>query len=147
MRRLILLSALLGTLLNLLACGSDPDLMAIRSGIRSISVATENHDAAGITAFIASNYTGVGGSRAGVNDLLQQHFSINKNINIIISDIDIMIADDKQTAMVNVRVLMTGGDGNLPERGRLSAIRSTWNKQEGQWKITRADWKPVLLNF
>ena len=134
-------------LLNLSACGSDPDLEAIREGIRNISVAAENHDTQGVVDYIDNSYQGVGANLQGVTELLQRHFSANKNINLIISNIEIKIADDRQTAKVDIRVLMTGGEGNLPERGRLSAIKSRWGKLDGEWKVIDAAWKPVLLQF
>lgn len=148
MRRLTTFIIVVGILLvNLSACGSDPDMEAIREGVRNISVAAENHDTQGVIVYIDSSYLGVGANYQGVTELLQHHFSTNKNINLIISDIEIMIAEDRQTARVSVRVLMTSGEGNLPERGRLSAIKSRWKKLDGEWKVIEAAWKPVLLQF
>ena len=147
MRQLALKVVLLVIALGITACDTDPDLQTIRSNIREMSVSAENHNEAGITRYISNSYRGVAGTRSGLSTLLQRHFKLNKNINLIISDIEIMIAEDKQTAKVNLRVLMTGGDGNLPERGRLNAIKSTWEKQNGNWLVTGATWKPVLLQF
>ena len=42
---------------------------------------------------------------------------------------------------------MTGGDGKLPDRGRLSAIKSQWKKIGDNWRVVRADWKPVLISL
>ena len=142
-----LLAFMLAGLL-LLGCGSDPDLLAIRESISKLSVAAENHDADGILVYVDNSYTGVGGNRTGVANLLNTHFSLNKNINIIISDINIQLAEDRQTANVSVRVLLTGGnDSKLPERGQLSSIKSTWKKQDKEWRVIKASWKPVLLKI
>ncbi len=134
-------------LLGLCACSSDPDLQYLRNAVGTMSVAAENHNADGILAYIDNSYRGTGGNRAGVANLLQRHFSYNKSINLIISDIEINIAEDKQSARVNVRVLMTGGQGKLPERGRLSAIRSHWKKFNDEWRVVDANWQPVLISL
>lgn len=134
-------------LLALSACTTDPDLQYLRNAVGTMSVAAEQHNANGILAYIDNSYRGTGGNRAGVTNLLQRHFSYNKNINLVISDIEISIADDKQTAKVNVRVLMTGGQGKLPERGRLSAIKSHWKKFNNEWRVIDAQWKPVLISL
>ena len=131
----------------LTGCGSDPDIDALRENIRTMSLAAEEHDTATIIEYLDENYKGVGGSRSGVATLLEQHFGINKNINLIISDIDIILADDRKSAKVNLRMLMTGGQGNIPERGRLNAIKSEWKKTGENWLVTSARWQPVLIQL
>jgi len=49
------------------------------------------------------------------------------------------------TATARFRALVTGGPGWLPESGQLFDFETRWRLQDGDWKVTAADWSPVPL--
>lgn len=38
------------------------------------------------------------------------------------------------------QVLLTGGQGWLPEQGRMMQVQTTWLEEGGEWKLWRAQW-------
>lgn len=52
-------------------------------------------------------------------------------------------SDGGNFAGASFQVLLTGGQGLLPERGRLLAVDSTWLREGDDWLLWRADWTPV----
>jgi len=43
------------------------------------------------------------------------------------------------------RVLLTGGEGWLPESGQMYSIVTRWRDEGGDWKLVSARWKPVVI--
>lgn len=127
-------------------CAENPDELAIKDGIISMAKAVEQHDTDTFMQHIAPAYRDRRGrDNNALRQLLDYYFSTNPEINVIISNMEIEIADARDTAAVRVRVLATGGEGKLPERGRLNEITSEWHKQNDAWRVVQARWRPVLL--
>ena len=49
-------------------------------------------------------------------------------------------SDGGNFASARFQVLLTGGQGLLPERGRAIQVDSTWLREGGDWLLWRADW-------
>lgn len=150
MRRLIASTVVLycSIVLLLAGCGENQDELAIKNGIVSMAKAVENHDADMFLLHIADDYRdNRGNDKKSIRSLLEYYFENNPEINLIISNMEIEFSEAGDTATVKVRVLATGGEGKLPERGRLNEITSNWRKQDDTWSVTRAKWRPVLLNL
>jgi len=50
-----------------------------------------------------------------------------------------------EEAEARFRVLVTGGAGWLPESGRVYEINTRWQRQNDEWLLTGASWKPVAI--
>jgi hypothetical protein len=50
------------------------------------------------------------------------------------------------SADADFRALVTGGPGWIPERGQVYDFSTRWRKEDGDWLLLRADWKPVPLD-
>lgn len=49
------------------------------------------------------------------------------------------------TASATFRVLATGGPNWIPESGQLFEFETSWRREDGEWRVTRADWDPIAL--
>ncbi len=54
---------------------------------------------------------------------------------------------DEFSAEARFNMLVTGGDGWLPERGQMLAIRTEWRKIDGDWQLIAAEWQELDLNL
>ena len=52
----------------------------------------------------------------------------------------------EQTASANFRALITGGRGWIPDQGQVYDFETLWRYQDGEWKLTNANWNPVPLD-
>ncbi len=50
------------------------------------------------------------------------------------------------TASAKFRALITGGPGWIPDQGQFYDFETLWRYQDGEWKLTSADWNPVPLD-
>jgi len=52
----------------------------------------------------------------------------------------------EQTASAKFRALITGGRGWIPDQGQVYDFETLWRYQDGEWKLTSANWNPVPLD-
>ncbi len=50
------------------------------------------------------------------------------------------------TASAKFRALITGGPGWIPDQGQFYDFETLWRYQDGEWKLTSANWNPVPLD-
>ena len=48
------------------------------------------------------------------------------------------------TASAKFRAMITGGPGWIPDQGQLYDFETLWLYEDDEWKLTSADWDPVL---
>jgi hypothetical protein len=48
-------------------------------------------------------------------------------------------------ATASFRLLITGGNGILPDRGRLFEVQTAWVKEGGKWLLLAAEWETVQI--
>jgi len=56
-----------------------------------------------------------------------------------------VIAFGPEEAEARFRALVTGGAGWLPESGQVYEVETRWQRQDDEWLLTSARWKPVLI--
>lgn len=54
-------------------------------------------------------------------------------------------ADGENAASARFRVLVTGGDGWLPESGQIYQVETRWRREGGDWLLYTAHWQPVAI--
>jgi len=70
------------------------------------------------------------------------HFRGNPTVRVYLSNTEISVEGEE--AEVSCHILVTGSQKNLPDRGRLYQIQSSWKKIEGRWQVIDADWEDAL---
>jgi hypothetical protein len=56
-----------------------------------------------------------------------------------------VIALKPEEAEARFRALVTGGPGWLPESGQVYEIETRWLRQDDEWRLISAHWKPVQI--
>ncbi len=52
----------------------------------------------------------------------------------------------EDTASAKFRALITGGPGWILDQGQFYDFETLWRYQDGEWKLTGANWNPVPLD-
>jgi len=68
-------------------------------------------------------------------------FQINRHRHLHAQLLPINIhKDGENTATAQFHILVSGGNGLLPENGQLYAVNSKWIRQDGEWLLQAANW-------
>lgn len=136
---LLLLTLLLG------ACSAPPAEEQIRNELDEAVTAIKARKPREVIAHLTEDFLGQQRmTQDQVRAFMVAQFFRNQNINIVITGLKINVTGD--SAEVNFRAVLSGGQNWLPDRLDYYEINSGWVKQGGDWLIQRADWKPVLAD-
>ncbi|MFV2059400.1 MAG: hypothetical protein ACC653_01880 [Gammaproteobacteria bacterium] len=83
-------------------------------------------------------------SKAELQQLIYFHFIRNRNIETYKWQADIIVKE--QRADVELYVVVSGSNSNIPERGRVFTIKSSWIKIKDSWMINKASWEDAITN-
>jgi len=84
-------------------------------------------------------------STEDVRRFMIAQFFRNQKINIVTTGLNVTV-DNAQQAHASFRVVVTGGMNWIPERLDYYQVETDWIKQDGDWLIRSANWKPVLIS-
>ena len=84
-------------------------------------------------------------STEDVRRFMIAQFFRNQKINIVTTGLNITV-DSAQQAHASFRVVVTGGMDWIPDRLDYYQVETDWVKQDGDWLIRAAKWKPVLAS-
>jgi len=84
-------------------------------------------------------------SNEDVRRFMIAQFFRNQKINIVTTGLNITV-DNTQQAHASFRVVVTGGMEWIPDRLDYYQVETEWVKQDGDWLIRAAKWKPVLAS-
>jgi hypothetical protein len=129
--------------LLLSSCGEDtPDEDRIQQAIDEIVKAVETNSLEIIEDYLHKDFSANGEMDARqVKQLILAHKLRKQNIGINVlknkTSLDEVYIDQAHSSL---SVLMTGG-GRLPNDGAYRNVKLDWMKEDGDWKILRAEWK------
>ncbi len=139
---------LLSIALVLAACSSpeDPE-QQIRHNIKEMQTALAERDNSGFREHLAESFVGVGrGQRTVYKDdvkkMLTGYFLRYKAINVVVTLLNVEL-DELQPglATTTATVGVTGGQRVMPDSARLYKVSGQWQDFDGDWKMTRFEWK------
>jgi ketosteroid isomerase-like protein len=132
------------TLLILAACGKTPPEQALRDSMAGLQAAVEARDASAMQSFLAEDFIGPDRlDRDGARRMATLYLMRHDNIGTTVGPLAVQMQEDH--AQVDFTVALTGGSGRLlPESGQVYAVRSGWRIEDGDWKMTSANWEPDL---
>lgn len=131
------------TLLMLLGCEdpSQPEHM-ITDNITRLEEGIENKDADQVLDLLHDNFgTQSGDDKLWVKRVLALYMLKYNNIEIVTSNMTVEINSDNATA--NFSVLVTGGEGLLPEQGALYKVEMDWRIQDKKWLLIYTNWSQL----
>jgi len=129
----------------ILGCSSELTLeQQIISTIRNMEAHIEAGERSAFMDFVAEDFYGQGGEfkHDQLNAMLLYQLRRHKRVHVQILPITVQAAGVDE-AEARFQVLLTGGDGWMPDTGQLYEVTSVWQDQEGDWRLRSAQWQPV----
>ena len=123
-------------------CSDTSDEDQIKENIQTLQIAVESESP---NDFIDILDKGFLGNQQFNRILIKKYLIINfmrhSDIKIRITHTNIIInKSDTSLATANIKAILTGGKGLLPEQGRLMNIQSHWVKKNKKWVVKIAHW-------
>jgi hypothetical protein len=129
--------------ISLSGCGDSADEEAIRSNMQAMREALQNHDKDRFMKHVAASFRGQYlANRPALEQFVIQQLGNNEKIYIYLADTSIDIQDG--IARVNFYAGTAGGPDQVPERGQLYKVWTSWEQFSGYWQLTNARWRPAL---
>lgn len=124
----------------LVACSTPDEKTRLQETLDELVGAVEARSVTGVQKYFSNDFkTTRHADTQQVKTFMLLQFRQNRVINVFTSDVEINLQQDK--ADVSFNALVTGSSNWLPERGRRFLIESRWIKRDGDWKISRVNWK------
>ena len=128
----------------LAACSRGDPEKALRATIASMAQAIEQHRVGDALEPLTEDFTRESGAfgKQDARRLLAASMLRNEKIQISATITALRIEGDR--AFAKVRVIASGGSGELPERGQTWEFDTVWRRDGAQWKLFNAEWNEGL---
>ena len=137
---------LLGFLL-LGACSEPLTLeQQIIATMRNMEAHVEARERRAFMAYVAADFNGQDGefNRDQLNGLLLYYLRRYKQVNAQLLPVKVE-SRGENIAEASFQVLLTGGEGVLPQSGQLVDVNSSWKRMDGEWMLQSARWTPLRM--
>lgn len=140
----LLLPLLMLLLLN--ACSQEPAMEKLLARVDALEQAVEGRKVDTAMDMLSEDFsTGKGQNRKDAHRLLLFHTMRHQNISVIRSQTEVTPdAAYADQALVRFNVILTGGEGLLPEQGRSYAVESRWTFDGSDWYLNSLQWESLL---
>ena len=142
------LKQLLAALLMLLtACSSELSLeQQITAKLRHMEAHIEAGERRDFMAYVTKDFHGQGGefNYDQLNGMLLYQLRRYKRVHVQMLGVKVLPAGVDE-ADASLQVLLTGGEGWLPDSGQLYQVESLWQQLDGDWMLQSAHWQPVRM--
>jgi len=139
--------SILAMSLMLSACGKEPSVeQQIIASLESMEADAEEGRFMDFMKHIAKDFKGQQGALGRQDFQRFMMLQINENRRVHANFFPIQVIGKPESvgepeATATFRLLVTGGEGLLPERGQLFDVSTGWIRQGGQWLLLNADWE------
>jgi outer membrane biogenesis lipoprotein LolB len=128
----------------LTGCTKTAPEQALRQTVAQMQQAASEKDVSGLMKSVAEDFNGSQGMdqkqfRQYVSLLWLQH----QQIGIQMGPLDVKLTSDDR-ATVNFTVVLSGGDGLIPNQGQIYQVQTGWRLEGSDWRLISADWKQSL---
>jgi ketosteroid isomerase-like protein len=132
-------------LVCLSACGrSESSEQRLRATIEALDAAIEQRDSAAVSELLAEDFVGPDGlDRQGARRLAVATFMRYRDLGVTLGPLELKTTSGHATARFSAA--LTGGSGRmLPDAARLYEVETGWREEDGEWKMTSAQWSARL---
>ena len=130
--------------LGLAACTRTSPEQALRGQMDALQNAIEAREWGGIDEILAGDFVGNGGmDKQEARRVAAALFMRYRNVGVSIGPLRLQMHGD-DGATVDFTAVATGGDGALPESGRIWDVTTGWRLDGNDWQLVSAEWKPKL---
>jgi len=129
----------------ILGCSSELSLeQQIIATIRDMEAHIEAGERREFMNFVAEDFYGQSGelNHDQLNGMLLYQLRRHKRVHAQILPVTVQAAGIDE-AEARFQMLVTGGEGWLPDTGQLYEVVSLWQMQDGEWRLRSAQWQPV----
>ena len=130
-------------LLLLLFAGCSPptaDEAALRRNLEEMQAAIESKDMSRVLDFADPEFVGPNGmDYSDLKNFTRLMLLRQRNVGVTSSGLQIQIHENR--AVVNLNVIVTGGDRFFPDNARSLKVTTTWQRDGADWKLIVADWQ------
>lgn len=124
-------------------CEKTPTVEAIRTHIDAMVDGIERKKPDDVLAYMHDDFsTPDGQDKQWAKRLMLFHMMRQHSINIVTSQLNIT-EQDEFSADAQFHVLLTGGEGLIPQQGALYQVNSQWRLQNGNWLLIHASWSKL----
>jgi hypothetical protein len=129
----------------LCACTRTTPEQRLRDTVASLQAAIQARDTGDIREVLADDFVGAEGlDREGAVRMAQAMFLRHREIGVTMAG-PLQVRMQPGHASVRFEAALTGGSGSvLPDAARLYSVETGWRLDDGNWRLTSADWKPRL---
>ena len=144
-------SASLTGLLLLSACGKAPTVQQqIVASLEAMETAAEEGRPLDLMGHVSKQFKGQQGGMQRADFQRYMLLQLNKNRRMYANffPITVTVTPDvvgAPEATARFRLLVTGGNGLLPDQGRLFDVQTNWIREGGDWMLIGADWKVAQI--
>jgi hypothetical protein len=122
------------------ACSSKSPEDRVQEVIEACQKAAKEHRPGGVLEHIAQDFRDHGGnSRDLLKAILLREMLANKRLGIYITTNEVKVSGTEATA--NLKVVVTGSSGLIPERADGMTIKLKLRDKDGKWEIYFAEWR------
>ena len=138
MKKIILLSVLL---LLISACSQPKnDETLILEQISILESSIEQHNHSDFMDIVASNYHDpINNNKKSLQAMLLVYFLRFKDISVLLSNTTVEIHSIRTDA--HSQVIITGGQGLIPDTARHYKVHSCWKKEADVWLLSCLEWQ------
>ena len=117
------------------------------AAIREMETQIENGERRSFISHVAEDFNGQNGqlNRQELQRLVIYQLNRHQRLHAQLFPISV-IETSEESASATFRALITGGPGWIPDQGQLYDFETFWRYQDGEWKLTSANWNPVRLD-
>ncbi len=131
------------------ACRRTGPEQQLRQDVAQLQAGVQARDLSSIRSALADDFDGPEGmDRNAAVRLAQVMYLRNQRINAVFGPLRVTLlpsAANPDHATVEFSAALTGGSvGALPDTARVYQVRTGWRLQDGDWRMTSADWTSAL---
>ncbi|GAA5074420.1 nuclear transport factor 2 family protein [Lysobacter panacisoli] len=128
----------------LFGCARTPPEQRLRETVGQLHDAIERRDAAGLREVLAEDFVGPGSlDRDGARRMAQLTFLRHREVGASLGPVSVEMTPGHATARFSVA--LTGSSGAvLPDAARLYEVETGWREEDGEWRLTSAEWEAKL---
>ena len=131
----------------LAACGpGDPPEARLRASMDGLQAAVEAREGGKVGDFLAADFIGPQAmDREGALRMARVAFLRYRAVGVsVVGPLDVQMQGDDH-ARVRFDAALTGGSGALlPDAARVWSVDTGWRVEDGEWRMTSAEWEPRL---
>lgn len=117
---------------------------ALRRTVADALAAIEAREAGALADHLADDFIGPGGlDRDGARRMAALHFLRHADVGVLPGPLEVELLDGHARVRFDA-VLSGGGGGFLPDNAQAWRVDTGWRLEDGDWRMTSADWAPAL---